>query len=226
MAEVKLDFEVLRELGVVAREYGLAGAVQHGASTLPDELFHRFPAVETAEIHLATGFQNALYEHPAFPAELHREIEAWCFGNAADERKPGQTDQQFVYTTRKKAIGPFKRRLWELETKDEILAAQRRKIAYLFTELRVNDSRAMVERYVQPGRAPPAGARRAARGRRAPAETPAFDRAATRCYPPAQVRRRREGPRGSSPASSCVNSRGQLAPGRCGGRRRARGGTR
>ena len=69
--------------------YGLAGAVQHGASTLPDDLFHRFPAVETAEIHLATGFQNALYEHPAFPAELHREIEAWVFENAQDERKPG-----------------------------------------------------------------------------------------------------------------------------------------
>jgi fructose-bisphosphate aldolase, class II len=150
VAEVKLDFEVLRELGVLAREYGLAGAVQHGASTLPDELFHRFPAVETAEIHLATGFQNALYEHPAFPASLHREIEAWCFGNAADERKPGQTDQQFVYTTRKKAIGPFKRQLWDLATKDEILAAQRRKIAYLFTELRVNDSRDMIDRYIRP----------------------------------------------------------------------------
>jgi hypothetical protein len=138
----------LRELGVVAREYGLAGAVQHGASTLPDELFHRFPAVETAEIHLATGFQNALYEHPAFPESLHREIEAWCFGNTADERKPGQTDQQFVYTTRKKALGPFKRRLWELDSRDEILASQRRKISYLFTELRVNDSRPMVDRYV------------------------------------------------------------------------------
>ena len=150
VADVKLDFEVLRELGVVARDYGLAGAVQHGASTLPDELFHRFPTVETAEIHLATGFQNALYEHPAFPAALHREIEAWCFANAADERKAGQTDQQFVYTTRKKAIGPFKRKLWDLVTKDEILAAQRRKIGYLFTELRVNDSRAMVERYVHP----------------------------------------------------------------------------
>ncbi len=150
VAEVKLDFEVLRQLGVVAREYGLAGAVQHGASTLPDELFHRFPMVETAEIHLATGFQNALYEHPAFPAALHREIEAWCFANAADERKAGQTDQQFVYTTRKKAIGPFKRQLWDLEMKDEILAAQRRKIGYLFTELGVNDSRAMVERYVHP----------------------------------------------------------------------------
>ncbi len=150
VADVKLDFDVLRELGVVAREFGLAGAVQHGASTLPEELFHRFPAMETAEIHLATGFQNALYEHPAFPASLHEEIEAWCFENAADERKAGQTDQQFVYTTRKKAIGPFKRQLWDLESRDEILAGQRRKVSYLFTELRVNDSREMVDRYIQP----------------------------------------------------------------------------
>jgi fructose-bisphosphate aldolase, class II len=150
MAEVKLEFEVLRRLGEVAREHGLAGAVQHGASTLPDELFHQFPAVETAEIHLATGFQNALYEHPAFPAELHRAIEGWCFSNATDERKPDQSDQQFVYTTRKKAIGPFKRELWDLETKDEILAAQRRKVAFLFTELGVNGSKAMVERYIRP----------------------------------------------------------------------------
>src|SRR3954451_20162840 len=150
VAEVKLDFEVLRELGVVAREYGLAGAVQHGASTLPDELFHRFPAVETAEIHLATGFQNALFEHDAFPAELHEAIEHWCHENAEDERKPDQSDEQFVYTTRKKAIGPFKRELWDLPSRDEILAAQRRKIAFLFTELGVNGSREMVERYIHP----------------------------------------------------------------------------
>src|SRR5690349_8698283 len=150
VAQVKLDFDVLRRLGEVAREHGLAGAVQHGASTLPDELFHRFPAVETAEIHLATGFQNALYEHPAFPADLHKKIEAWVFENALDERKPDQTDEQFVYTSRKKAIGPFKRELWELPTKDEILAAQRRKIAFLFTELGVNGSRPMVDRYITP----------------------------------------------------------------------------
>jgi fructose/tagatose bisphosphate aldolase len=150
VAAVKLDFDVLRRLGEVARSYGLAGAVQHGASTLPDELFHHFPAVETAEIHLATGFQNLLFEHPAFPAELHRKIEAWVFANAADERKPDQTDQQFVYTTRKKAIGPFKRELWELPTKDEILAAQSRKIAFLFTELGVNGSRDMIDGYIHP----------------------------------------------------------------------------
>ena len=150
VAEVKLDFEVLRHLGEIARARGLAGAVQHGASTLPEELFHHFPAVETAEIHLATGFQNSLYEHPAFPSSLMDEIYAWCGVNAADERKDGQTEEQFLYTTRKKAIGPFKRRLWELETRDEILVAQGRKLGFLFTELRVNGSMEMVERYVKP----------------------------------------------------------------------------
>ncbi|HYK96085.1 MAG TPA: class II fructose-bisphosphate aldolase [Candidatus Dormibacteraeota bacterium] len=146
-----VDFSIHEKLGVIARrEYGLAGTVQHGASTLPDSMFHRFREVETAEIHLATGFQNALYEHPAFPAELHRQIEQWCFANALDERKPDQTDQQFVYTTRKKALGPFKRQLWDLDTKDEILADQARKIGFLFHELGVDDTRAMVEQYVDP----------------------------------------------------------------------------
>jgi fructose/tagatose bisphosphate aldolase len=150
VAEVKLDFDVLAKLGEHARSRGLAGAVQHGASTLPDALFHRFPEVETAEIHLATGFQNALYEHPAFPAELTDEIYAWLRVNAADERKDGQTEEQFLYTTRKKAIGPFKRQLWDLSTKDEILAGQAAKIEYLFTQLRVVGSLEMTNRYVTP----------------------------------------------------------------------------
>ena len=150
IAAVKLDFEVIRRLGEVAREYGLAGAVQHGASTLPDELFHHFPAVETAEIHLATGFQNALFDNPAFPAELTRAIDGWCYSSAADERKADQTDEQFVYTSRKKAIGPFKRELWDLSVKDQILADQGAKIAFLFKELAVLDTRDMVDRYIKP----------------------------------------------------------------------------
>jgi fructose-bisphosphate aldolase, class II len=150
VAEVKLDFEVLRALGEVARTYGLAGAVQHGASTLPDELFHKFPTVETAEIHLATGFQNALYDHPAFPTPLMGEINDWCRKNAAGERKEGQTEEQFLYTTRKKSIGPFKRQLWDLETKDEILASQGEKIAFLFNQLKVPGTVDVVAKHVQP----------------------------------------------------------------------------
>ena len=89
-----------------------------------------------------------------------------CYANAADERKADQTDQQFVYTTRKKAIGPFKRELWDLETKDEIMAAQRRKIGFLFTELG-RQRLARHDRRLHPtGRGPPTAARRPARGGR------------------------------------------------------------
>jgi fructose/tagatose bisphosphate aldolase len=151
VAEAAVDFSVHERLGRVARtEYGIAGTVQHGASTLPDDMFHRFVEVETAEIHLATGFQNLLFDHPAFPAELRRRVDEWCFGNAADERQSGETEHQFMYKTRKKAIGPFKRELWDLPTRDEILAAQRAKIDFLFRELAIDGSRAMVDKYVTP----------------------------------------------------------------------------
>ena len=69
---------------------------------------------------------------------------------AADERKAGQTDEQFLYTTRKKAIGPFKRQLWDLETKDEILASQGAKMAFLFDQLKVPGTVEAVAKYVQP----------------------------------------------------------------------------
>lgn len=148
VADVKLDFEVLRELGDVAREYGLGGAVQHGASTLPDELFHRFPEVETLEIHLATGFQNLLYEHPRFPRELYARVEQYCHENLSDERSEGEADVQFVYKTRKKVLGPIKRELWDLETKDEIIADQQAKLKYLFEQLGITGNRATLEKYI------------------------------------------------------------------------------
>ena len=148
VAQVKVDFETIRRLSALAREYGLAGAVQHGASTLPDELFHHFPEVDTAEIHLATGFQNTLYDHPATPPELLDEVVVWCQANCADELREGETDAQFIYKTRKKALGPLKRRLWELETKDEILATQAEKLALLYRELRVNGTRPLLDRFI------------------------------------------------------------------------------
>ncbi|MCX5711743.1 MAG: class II fructose-bisphosphate aldolase, partial [Candidatus Omnitrophica bacterium] len=47
IAQVKLDFDTLKNLSKICRdEFGLAGAVQHGASTLPAEAFHKFPDVE------------------------------------------------------------------------------------------------------------------------------------------------------------------------------------
>jgi fructose-bisphosphate aldolase class II len=77
-------------------------------------------------------------------------MEAWCYQNCADERGPDQTDEQFVYKTRKKALGPYKRQLWELATRDEILADQQAHMRYLFEQLGVAGSRGMIERYITP----------------------------------------------------------------------------
>ena len=151
VAEVKIDFDTLARLSRVAREeFGLAGCVQHGASTLPDEAFDHFPEHGTAEVHLATGFQNILYDGGGLPQELRDEMMAWCVANCADERKDGETDEQFLYKTRKKAIGPFKRQLWTLpeEAAGELAGHLRAKFGLLFDELGIAGNRELVERHV------------------------------------------------------------------------------
>jgi fructose-bisphosphate aldolase, class II len=150
IADVSIDFDTLATLSTVAREeYGLAGAVQHGASTLPDEAFHNFPRTETCEIHLATNFQNMLYDR--IPADLRREIYEWLNATAAEERKASDSDEQFVYKTRKKALGPFKRRLWELpeDVRDELAGAYDEKFTFLFNQLAVVGTRETVNRHVR-----------------------------------------------------------------------------
>ncbi len=152
IAKVKLDFKVLEDIGAVARsKWGLAGTVQHGASTLPDEMFHRFPEAGVAEVHLATGFQNMIYDHPAFPAELRTRIYDHLRAECAGERKEGETDEQFFYKTRKKGFGPFKHETWSLpaDVKGAIMADLEAKFAFLYEQLRVTNSSEVVGRYVK-----------------------------------------------------------------------------
>jgi fructose-bisphosphate aldolase, class II len=151
IADVKIDFDTLAILSKVAREdYGLAGAVQHGASTLPDEAFHNFPRTETCEIHLATNFQNMLYD--SLPRELREEIYGWLEVNAGDERKSTDSNEQFYYKTRKKALGPFKRQLWDLPApaKVALAAAYDEKFSFLFTQLAVGGTQEIVRRHIRP----------------------------------------------------------------------------
>jgi fructose/tagatose bisphosphate aldolase len=163
IAQVKLDFEALDLLSRIARtQYGLAGAVQHGASTLPAELFGRFPERGACEIHLATEFQNMLYDHPQFPADLKRAIYEKLRSAAADERKASDTDEQFFYKTRKKALGMFKKELWSLPAgvRQAIGAALEEKFVFLFEKLKVRDTHALAVRWAPmvAGSFPSAGA--------------------------------------------------------------------
>lgn len=151
IAKVAIAFETLKEMSEVARErYGMAGAVQHGASTLPDELFHRFPEVETAEIHLATGFQNLVMDHPAFPRALLTEMHQYAEREFAGERTADETDVQFFYKTRKKTWGPFKRATWDLppEVQAALGSALQDKFEFLIQQLKANNTREITLRYV------------------------------------------------------------------------------
>ncbi len=153
VARVKLDFATLEELSRAAKaEYGLAGAVQHGASTLPNEAFDRFPATRTAEVHLATGFQNIVYDSKNFPDDLRARIYDYLRREAASEKKEGDTDEQFIYKTRKKGFGPFKQELWELpkSIRTALGSELEAQFALIFKKLNVGDTVATVNRFVPP----------------------------------------------------------------------------
>lgn len=152
IADVSVDFGTLELLSKVSRaEYGLAGAVQHGASTLPESAFGNFATSTACEIHLATGFMNMLYDHEAFPADLKAEMYAWVDANHAESRGK-QTIEQFHYKERKRAIGPFKQKMWDL---DESLRATFRatwqaRFSFLFQQLNVGNTLDLAAKHTTP----------------------------------------------------------------------------
>jgi len=153
LAKVKIDFETLRVLSDLARKkYGLSGCVQHGASTLPEEAFHMFPETGTSEIHLATGFQNMIYDSKHLPAEFRQGVYNFIEMEYAKERKEGQTEEQFIYSTRKKGFGPLKKKWWDLpyEVKNPIMKELESRFALLFTKLKVTNTTEIVKKTVRP----------------------------------------------------------------------------
>jgi hypothetical protein len=62
------------------------------------------------------------------------------------------SDQQFYYKTRKQALGPFKRKMWDLPTsvRDAIGADLERTFGDIFSRLRLQGTRAVVDRFVKP----------------------------------------------------------------------------
>jgi len=152
IAQVKLDLKALGDLSEAARKkYGLGGAVQHGASTLPEDAFGNFTKFGACEIHLATGFQNIVFDHPKIPAPLRDSIREWIIQNCASERKGSDSEQQFIYKTRKKAIGPFKKQMWNLpaDVMASISADLEARFGFLFDQLGIAGTADAVARHVR-----------------------------------------------------------------------------
>ena len=127
--------------------------MQHGASTLPPDAFDAFPQAGACEIHLATDFQNMVYDHPRFPNDLKAEMYAWVQENAGRERKPKDTEEQFIYKARKKAIGPFKRKMWSMsadERRRAIGQSLEERFSFLMQQLNIKGTASWSSRFVTP----------------------------------------------------------------------------
>ncbi|MCK9230272.1 MAG: class II fructose-bisphosphate aldolase [Syntrophales bacterium] len=152
IASVKIDFDTLRSISEIARtRYGLAGAVQHGASTLPEDAFDHFPRTGTAEIHLATGFQNIIYDSDNFPGALKKSVYDYINTELRNEKKEQDTEEQFIYKTRKKGFGPFKKELWHLDASilEAIGSELEDRFSLLFDKLAISGTRASVEELIE-----------------------------------------------------------------------------
>ena len=151
--DVAVDFDTLAALSRAGREkYGIGGAVQHGASTLPESAFGKFAEANAIEVHLATAFQSILLDSEHFPQDLRERMNAWLVENRASERKDGETDLQFLAKTRKRVFGPFKRDLWDLneETRAALTAELEATYGNIMQRLGVGGSAALVDRIIQP----------------------------------------------------------------------------
>lgn len=156
LAEVTIAFDVLRDLSRVARsEYGMGGTVQHGASTVAEENFNKFVQNEAIEVHLATNFTTMFFDN--IPAEFRKEMYAWLDVNSAGDRKPGMTDEQFYYKTRKNAVGPFKAKSYALpeEAKNKLVAAWEAQFDKLFNLLGVKDTKQYTSKYITSAKVDP-----------------------------------------------------------------------
>jgi fructose/tagatose bisphosphate aldolase len=153
IAKVKVDFDTLKALSKAAQvKYGMGGAVQHGASTLPDEAFHKFPEMNTIEVHLATNFQNKTLDSKLFPKDLYAKMVEWTKVNCQSERKTTDTEEQYVYKARKRALGQFKKDMMNMpeNIKTGIAAELEKNFEFLFKQLNANDTKDFVTKTIKP----------------------------------------------------------------------------
>ncbi len=160
LGKMPLDVALARTLALDARrKHGLLGLVQHGASTLGLDDLALLPDAAVIEVHLATGVQNVVFDHPAFPRDLLQRMRADLApaltqaegGTAAAEAAAG--DAVRFYRARWQAWGQFKNELWSMPESNwsEIASALESWFAQLFRALRIAGRRSAVSRLVGAG---------------------------------------------------------------------------
>ena len=101
-------------------------------------------------MHLATEFQNIILDHGAFPEDLKQQMYDYIREKLKDEWAKGDTEEQFIYKTRKKIWGPFKQKTWNLpeSTRAQIRGLLEEKLDFLYEQLGVIGSQRLVQKYI------------------------------------------------------------------------------
>jgi len=90
-----------------------------------------------------------IFDDPQFPGELKRAIYDELRVSEAADRKPSDTDEQFFYKVRKKALGARKLELWSLpmETRRALGERLEERFTFLLTQLAVQGTRRLAEKH-------------------------------------------------------------------------------
>jgi len=144
----KVDFKLLKRLGQEVRKYGLAGVVQHGASMLPEKEFPKFLKTGVCEIHLATLFQDIVYDSKYFPQNLREKIYQWLKKNYTQQRKEEEKEEEFFHRVRKNALGPFKKEISSLPQKNikKISQEIEEKAVFFFKTFKVSHTAELIKK--------------------------------------------------------------------------------
>jgi len=91
-----------------------------------------------------------IYESSHFPPDLKNRMYEWIKANLASERKEGQTEEQFIYKTRKKALGPFKKEIMSLpgDLRDAIAKELEEKFEFLFKQLNTVNNKELIDKHI------------------------------------------------------------------------------
>jgi hypothetical protein len=121
-------------------------------------------------VHLATEFQNMIYDSKHFPKDLKDKMYAWLKVNAANERKETDTDDRSIQGSQESPWRVQERdNVHPAATRDAIAAELEARFEFLFKQLGAVNNKQVVDKFVHPQtryRAQEKSRRRASRRRR------------------------------------------------------------
>jgi hypothetical protein len=93
-----------------------------------------------------------IYDSSNFPGDLKEKMYEYMKTEFKSEWKEKDTEEQFIYKTRKKGFGHFKLEMWQIpaDTLNKIGVELEKQFSFLFDKLKMTATQEIVEKYIKP----------------------------------------------------------------------------